>query len=179
MSGPTASPDAVRQQRAAAATRWRPGQVRLLLIAEAPPDAPDRYFYFEQVSEHDGLFRHVAEALLGSTPSRAEKPAALGTLRGLGVSLIDVSEDPVDRRHDLRPHIDGLVSRAAALRPEHVILIKANVHNEVLGPLRAVGLPVSAVRVPFPGQGQQAKFKERFAVALEGIGWQQPAAATR
>jgi hypothetical protein len=41
--------------------------VRLLLVAEAPPAALDRYFYFEDVPRHDSLFRYVARAILESS----------------------------------------------------------------------------------------------------------------
>jgi hypothetical protein len=38
-----------RKRREEAAARYRPDSVDLLLVAEAPPSALDRYFYFEDV----------------------------------------------------------------------------------------------------------------------------------
>jgi hypothetical protein len=49
--------DPAPRRRARAARRYRPEKVDLLLVAEAPPSALDRYFYFEDVSEQDSLFR--------------------------------------------------------------------------------------------------------------------------
>jgi hypothetical protein len=52
----TGTADEARARRAEAAARYRPKAVRLLLVAEAPPSALDRYFYFEDVPEQDSLF---------------------------------------------------------------------------------------------------------------------------
>src|SRR3954447_25398700 len=60
-----------RQRRGHAAAAYRPRDVRLLLIAEAPPSDLDRYFYFEQVRDQDSLFRYVVQTVLREAPSRA------------------------------------------------------------------------------------------------------------
>ncbi len=82
-------PKKARERRARAARRYKPDDVKTLLVAEAPPASPERYFYFEDVREHDSLFRHVAEAILGETPPRDEKARALAQLRERGVFLIE------------------------------------------------------------------------------------------
>ncbi|HMH47794.1 MAG TPA: hypothetical protein VK538_08775, partial [Solirubrobacteraceae bacterium] len=66
-----------RQRRDAAAAKYRPKVVELLLIAEEPPSSLERYFYFEEVRDQDSLFRHVARAVLAIEPSRAEKASEL------------------------------------------------------------------------------------------------------
>ena len=53
--------------------KYRPKAIDLLLIAEAPPCSEDRYFYFDDVREHDWLFRYVIKGLFGVTPPRDEK----------------------------------------------------------------------------------------------------------
>jgi hypothetical protein len=60
--------EAARQRRSEAALRYKPALVKLLLIAEAPPSALDRYFYFEDVRDKDSLFRYVAKAVLSCEP---------------------------------------------------------------------------------------------------------------
>lgn len=154
------------ERRTVAAARYRPDVVRCLLVAEAPPAAVDRYFYFEDVREQDSLFRHVAEGVLGSKPERAGKRQALEALRDQGYLLIDLCGEPVVSRADLPKHVPDLVRRAVESQPERVILIKANVFDLAFGPLTAAGLPVVPVRIPFPGSGQQARFKVAFAAAL-------------
>ena len=157
------------RRRADAAKRWQPEVVDLLIVAQTPPRALDRYFYFEDVAEHDGLFRYVAKALLGAAPSRADKPAALAQLRDCGVFLVDVKVDPYDPRA-LASCVDDLVQRCTALAPRAIVLVKADVHDVALAPLRHAGLAVVDVRVPFPGSGQQRKFEAAFARALDAAG---------
>lgn len=60
-----------RERRNRAARRLKPEQVKLLLVAEAPPATLDRYFYFPDVPDHDSLFRYVARGVLQAEPTRA------------------------------------------------------------------------------------------------------------
>ena len=157
--------EATKRRRQAAA-KYRPRHIDLLLVAEAPPSALERYFYFENVREQDALFRYVCKLLLGFIPSREQKPEALSRLRERGVFLIDLREDPLDE-DGLASGVPSLVERARALRPRKIILIKATVYDAAFAALQKAGLPVVAERVPFPGSGQQRRFEEAFARALE------------
>ncbi|HVM34101.1 MAG TPA: winged helix-turn-helix domain-containing protein [Actinomycetota bacterium] len=160
-----------KKKRARAAARYRPERVRLLLIAEAPPDSEERYFYLEGVRDKDSLFRYVAKGILGYVPDRASKPTALSELKDRGVFLIDASEGPLgDRSLDADPI--ELILRCEALQPEHIILIKVNVYDDLFAPLKAAGLPVVDVRMPFPGSGQQKRFEAAFKEALAMAGWE-------
>lgn len=163
--------DNARRRREAAAGRYRPQQVELLLVAEAPPSSLDRYFYFEDVLEQDSLFRYVVQTVLNEAPSRAQKAEQLGRLRDRGVYLIDLKTDPKVADESLDGCVRGLVERATALEPRHVITIKATVRDLCQAPLRAAGLDVVDERVPFPGSGQQRRFTEAMTRALRSIGW--------
>lgn len=136
-----ATANEARRRREQAAAKYRPEVVQLLLIAEAPPSALDRYFYFEDVTRHDSPFGHVARAVLAIEPSRSEKPRQLRHLADRGVFLIDLKPDPKKPGEKLAAYVPDLVSRAIALRPRHVITIKANVCDLVQQPLRDAGLP--------------------------------------
>ena len=98
--------EAAAARRRTAAARYRPDVIDLLLVAEAPPSALDRYFYFEDVLTHDSLFRHVVEGVLGDKPTRDKAPYldemcrillisvgaydhAYGALRAAGLPVID------------------------------------------------------------------------------------------
>jgi hypothetical protein len=155
----------LREKRARAARRYKPARVKTLLVGEAPPNSPDRYFYFEDVGEHDSLFRYVAKGVLGVGSSRAQKGEQLAKLRGGGLFLIDLMLDP-KTAEDHDDHVPGLIRRVKRLRPKKVILIKAPVFDAAYGPLLEAGLPVVGERVPFPGSGQQRRFEEAFARAL-------------
>src|SRR5438477_11402067 len=108
-------------RRRAAAERYRPAHVRLLLIAESPPPLLSRYFYFEDVEHHDGLFYDVLKALTGAVrPERGEKALYLAELMALGVFLTDMREDPLDSR-PLPDLVEPLIDRCRMLAPEKII----------------------------------------------------------
>src|SRR5947207_236311 len=87
-------PRTTSQRREQEARRYKPAKIKLLLIAEAPPSALDRYFYFDDVREQDSLFRYVCRGVLGQEPSREGKAELLAELRDKGVFLIDLQEEP-------------------------------------------------------------------------------------
>jgi hypothetical protein len=166
-SGATSEAAAARARRDRAARKYRPTAVKLLLVAEAPPSSLDRYFYFEDVSTQDSLFRYVARAILKVEPTRETKPDLLARLRDRGVFLIDLKRDPVsDERSSLVEEVPGLVQRARRLAPERIIVVKSSVFDLVRGALLGAGLPLVDEPVPFPGSGQQRRFEESFARAL-------------
>ena len=153
------------RQRARAAARYKPEPIDLLIVAEAPPSEPSRYFYFEDVRTQDALFRYVASTILGERPTRENKPDLLLKLRDRGVFLIDLKLDPADGS-PLARHVPALVERCRALRPRAVILIKTTVYDAAYRPPRTSRTPVVDERIPFPGSGQQKRFEEAFTRAL-------------
>ena len=152
---------AARRRREQAAARYRPARVETLLVSEAPPSALDRYFYFEDVTEHDSLFRHVVEAVLGEKPTRDKAPY-LDELRERGWFLIHMSQDPFRDRAVLPPLLPDLLARCEELAPRRVVVIGAPLFDLVHRPMRSAGLPVVDVRLPYPGSGQQRRFLEGF-----------------
>lgn len=160
-----------RRRRDAAAAKFKPEPIELLLVAEAPPSSLDRYFYFEDVRDQDSLFRHVVRATLAIEPSRTKKASELQQLADRGVFLIDLKPEPKSPGETLEAYVPDLAIRAAALNPRHVLTIKANVCDLAQQPLRAAGLQVVDQRVPFPGSGQQRRFLEAMASALDSIHW--------
>jgi hypothetical protein len=164
---PTSDAVAARRRRERAAQKYRPAVVKLLLVAEAPPAAVDRYFYFEDVSTQDSLFRYIARGILKVEPERGNKEQLLSRLRDRGVFLIDLKRDPVTQgRGSLVEEVPGLVRRARRLDPAKIIVVKSSVFDLVRGPLLDAGLPLVDERVPFPGSGQQRRFEKSFARAL-------------
>jgi hypothetical protein len=165
---PGSDPEAASKARGAAAARYRPDKIALLLVAEAPPADLERYFYFEDVREHDALFRYVTKGILGHEVARSEKAQALSDLRDRGVFLVDLHSDPVTRRSRTAEEsaVLDLLDRVRQLAPERVILIKANVYDAAYQTLREGGVPVVDERIPFPSSGQQRRFDDGFARAL-------------
>lgn len=159
--------DADLRRRRQAAARYKPAAIDLLLVAEAPPKSPDRYFYFTDVREQDSLFRYVYRVLLAREPSRVDKHGLLEELRDHGVFLIDLKETPVDGT-PLMDFVPALVERCRELKAQRIVLIKATVFDAAYQHLKAAGLPVSNVPVPFPGSGRQQEFLESFGRAVAG-----------
>lgn len=164
--------------------RWKPEHVRLLLIAESAPDdggdiANRRFFYDDNLTRHDGLFREVVKALfavdeLKSGPD-AKRPW-LERLRDAGVYLTDLAPSPVnysspsERDAILAKNIEAAVDRILELGPDGVVLVKKNVFEHLQGPLLAAGQPLLHDEfIPFPGSGQQKRFRERFLAAAKRL----------
>ena len=157
---------AAAERRRSAAQRYRPDEIDLLLVAEAPPSALDRYFYFEDVLTHDSLFRYVVRGVLGETPTRDKAPY-LDELRERGVFLVHLSEEPFSAWEQVVPRcLPGLVRRCRELRPRRVVLVGARTYDHTYDALDAAGLPVIDVRLPYPGSGQQRRFLEGFTHAM-------------
>jgi len=156
------------KKRLAAAEKYKPKKVRLLLVAEAPPCDTDRYFYFEDVDRHDWLFRYVWEGLTGEKPERDAKAEHLAEMRRMGVFMVDLHEANISQPKlaQLSPEVPGLVKRCKALKPERIVLIKSIVYDAAYAALLEAGLPVVDARIPFPASGQQKKFLELFREAV-------------
>jgi hypothetical protein len=161
--------------------RWEPEHVRLLLIAESAPDdggdiANRRFFYDESLTGKDALFREVVRALYDDPPLVSGPDAKTPWLKKLkhdGVYLIDLAPVPVnyhtplERADALQLNIEATISRAAELQPDGVVLVKQNVFGLLQNPVLEAGLSLLHDDfIPFPGSGQQKRFRERFAAAL-------------
>lgn len=169
------APDAIARRNKAAA-KYKPRKVKLLLLGEAPPCDTERYFYFEDVPKHDWLYIYVCKALFGETPVarlRAEKAAYLTRMHDRGVYLIDLAaggmKDPTPKK--LQPLVPDAVTRAKALKPEAVILIKSQIYDVAFDAMRDAGLNAIDARIPFPASGQQPAFLREFRRALDQAGW--------
>lgn len=157
--------------------KYKPHHVKILLVAEAPPDAIERFFYYENVPSHDWLFLGVAQALY---PQLKEKYLATGRDAGLkkqilrklrsdGFYLLDLSNLPLTLSGmHLSAQLPGLVEKVSEAVSEDtkIILIKANVYDLAYQYLKDAGLSVINKRIPFPGQGGQALFQAGFKHAL-------------
>lgn len=165
----------------AARRRYRPDPIRVLLIAEAPPCKRERFFYFEDVPVQDSLFLQVMQVLypqqkqayLAGGREPEDKRALLERFRDDGFYLEDLHEEPtsVSTLSDAEAAA-GLVTRLDGLDPATpIVLIKASVYDAAAPVLRDAGFDrVMPQRLPFPGSGNQGKFRVGFAEALEDLG---------
>lgn len=172
----------LRQRYAAARNRFRPREVRCLLVSEAPPCSLDRQFYLTDVKKQDSLFLEVMgvlypeakQAYLASGRDSGRKAELLQRFADDGLLLLDLWELPFG----LEPLPPEAALRSLAVRLQRlvtpstpIILVKANVYDTCFLPLSGQGYNVVPIRMPFPGSGQQRVFRALFSKALAAIKW--------
>ncbi len=168
----------LKKQLEKARQKYKPETVKFLLVAEAPPDSLERFFYYDNVRQHDYLFLGVAEALypkpkeqfLLSGRSREIKNSILQTLQQDGFYLLDLSELPLSLLDtDLQSQLPSLVEKINSVADDNtqIILIKANVYDVAFDYLKQKIKNVINQRITFPGQGGQRKFQDEFKQALK------------
>ena len=167
----------------------RPDVVRVLFIAESPPQRNRRgrwsYFYLPEErppgEDASSLFWALAEVLAlpescGRTYADAlrdrvrTKRALLEEFRARGLWLVDAAKCAVNGVTDEKAR-HRAVSRCAehwlwrelrALEPEHIVLVKATVRDLLEPMLTRWGFGprlLLSERIPHPGSGQRANFR--------------------
>jgi radical SAM superfamily enzyme YgiQ (UPF0313 family) len=156
-----------------AAEKYRPKWVRVLFVAEAPPSAVERYFFFEEVLREDWLWIALMKAIYPSewTNAKIERPRKRAWLEKFKRSqywLIDAVKAPISgsdskRVQLVRSNTLMLIEEVKEINPEQIVLIKATVYKALFHTFREVHLPVvDQEPLPFPSTGQQAVFHQAF-----------------
>lgn len=171
---------ALKLQLRTARNKYKPKKVRYLLIAEAPPNCLDRFFYYEHVPNHDYLFLALAQAfypkdksnyILGGRNSDKKRQILL-RLKADGIYLLDLSEVPKSVHPNLKSNLANLIARIKKVmnRNTKIILIKSNVYSLAFDFLKNKGIDrVADVKIPFPAYGQQQVFQEQFRKAINSF----------
>jgi hypothetical protein len=157
---------------------YKPTRIRILFIAEAPPDSIDRFFYYPTVRKADFLFLGIIEALypglkenfLKSGRATEVKKVILEKFMHDGFYLIDLSELPLSLiNSDLSDQVPELLNKINLLinTKTQIIIIKANVFNLIFNHIKLSGFQnIIEIKIPFPGQGHQREFQTIFRKAL-------------
>lgn len=151
-------------RRRMAAQKYRPNRIRLLLIAESPPQDPARYFYFEDAKSADGLFDAVCEVLFEG--ERADKPTALKELKRRGVFVVELKPDSPRGESKLAPYVAPFLINLETLGPEQIVLIGDEVYAAAHRAIEKAGLPGVDVKVPDLAAGDGASFRNKLRQAL-------------
>jgi hypothetical protein len=163
-----------------ARNKFKPPQIKTLLVAEAPPCSLDRYFYFEDVPTQDSLFLEVMGVLypdqkvryLVSGRDPDLKRELLESFKEDGYWLMDLSEIPTSLLNDpIGGCVPSLLKRMEKDIESNtqIVLIKANVYDTCYEPLISNGYKVHNERIPFPGSGQQRVFREKFLKVIRSF----------
>lgn len=160
--------------------KYKPRQVRTVLIAEGPPNSLERHFYFEDVKKHDSLFLEIMEVLypeqkqryLSSKRDTLLKTELLESFQEDGYWLLHLSEIPCSLNNaPLQTLVPSLLLRLEKeiSKETPVILIKSSLYDLCYETLVLHRYNVINERIPFPGSGQQGVFREKFRKALASI----------
>ena len=158
-------------KRKAAAQSYKPKKVETLFIAEAPPCKEDWYFYYEDVRKQDSLWIELTKAIyktdFGETRfERTRKDYWLKRFCDDGYFLIDAVETPTVSPSIIQDNAPKLIKRIKEIDPEGIVLIKKSVYENLYQRLNREGFLVMNKMIPFPGSGQQVKFRSAMSEAL-------------
>lgn len=164
--------------------QYKPDHIKLLLIAESPPPAPEiggsRHFYrATPVRRDDRLFVNTIKALYPEASALTEaqiepnKEMWLRRFQADGRYMIEALE--VSQRHSItkeqrqakiRAALPRLIERVRHLAEADtkIILIKSNVFEVAAEPLREAGFTVlNRELVDYPGRFNQRDYREKLA----------------
>jgi hypothetical protein len=170
-----------KRKRDAARECFRPRKIEFLLVAESPPSALERYFYFYPVEEKDGLFVETMKVLyqVCDVPKlRENKKQYLERFKNSSFFLIDAVDMPIPRGSSKRRAVFGDLSR---LRGElgqlcsdpdtKLILISASVYG-IAESLKRGGLNViNTEMIDFPVCNHQQQFRDKLSCLLHAHDW--------
>jgi hypothetical protein len=162
---------------------YTPARPKVIFVLESPPVSGE-YFYNPAGRLKESLFRAMMHDVLEIAPET--KAQGLGEFAARGFLLIDATYTPVNgyREGPVRDKIvvDGFHFLVEELQKyaraeTRVILVKKNVCNLLarrLKDLNRFHILNSEDIIPFPGSGQQARFREIIRHTL-GLGLQHDA----
>jgi len=157
---------------------YQPPIIKCLLIAEAPPDSIERFFYYTHVKTADYLFLGISGVLYPEKKKKyidwgrpwSIKKEILSQFQLDGFYLIDLLDIPLklfkgNLSEKVEPKIQEIQGLISLDIP--IIITKSNVYDIIHNPLVSSGFTnVSNIRIPFPGQGWQIEFSNKFRKAL-------------
>ncbi len=169
--------------------KYLPKEIRIIFIAEAPPENIERFFYYEDVKTGDALFINLMRVLYpelreenhGTIENiRHNKASLLKRFQNDGYYLIDALPEPISlklsskervkliekRKEDIADEIHALLGDTPSKTPvddRGVVLIKATVFDALeqylLNERQALVLN-SQFKVPFPSHGHTTAFAD-------------------
>lgn len=154
--------------------KYRPEHIKLIFIAEAPPCAEDRFFYFEDILSGDSLFLHIIRAVFPDLEDwetkqiRARKEELLYRFMDSGYFLEDSVSHSIPKGTTakgkelaVKDGQEDLIKRLERYkRTSKFVLLSAIAFRVNYEPLKKLGFNIlNDFMLPFPGSGQQTKFK--------------------
>ena len=144
--------------------RYRPVDLRLLFVGEAPP-ASGRFFY----QGDSGLYRAMRDAFRAIDPSITDE-SFLAVFRRSGCYLIDACPQAVDqldwpsRRAACLASEPSLCRRIKRLQPRAIVTLVRSIHANVERATNCAGWHGPLLDLPYPGRW--IRHREKFLDAL-------------
>ena len=144
--------------------RYRPAQVRLLFIGEAPP-ASGKFFY----RQDSGLYRAMRDAFRMLDPAITDG-GFLAAFQNLGCYLIDACPQPVDqldakaRREACRASEPSLARAIQGLQPDAIATLVRSIRGNVERATALAEWTGPLIDLPYPGRW--VRHREAFLSAL-------------
>ena len=167
--------------------RYRPAEIKYLLLAESPPlSQPDqfRFFYYPGKEWWDFFFRSVMVVVFPefkTSYKKGDKGKWLDRFKEAGFFMMDAVDTPINtitEKERERVILSEIKARIAAIgnlvsKKTPIFLIKKNIFNIFYPILMEQGFNICHDEIiPFPSTGQQERFKQRFKRLLDGLGYQ-------
>ena len=167
-----------------AAQKYNPDKIKILFIAESPPFKEEgealRYFYFENVTKRDSLFRNIMQVLFPEEyddfKKSKDKVPLLNKFKENGFFLIDACDYPINQyknrtRDDLiNKDFPKLLQKIKTVIDDDtkIILIKKNIYVLLFYRLKSEGINViNTEHLDFPSSGHQLEFKIKLTNLLK------------
>ncbi len=158
--------------------KYRPENIKLMFIAEAPPSAEERFFYYEDLTKGDSLFLYVIRSVFPDLKNesvpllRAKKAELLKRFMLEGYFLEDAVAFPILQGTRSRDKISTIERSFTSLNKRiekykdttKMVLISSTVFSAINSKMKYREYYVlNKTAIPFPGSGQQKRFEEEIA----------------
>lgn len=154
---------------------YLPQKIGVLFIAEAKPDSPKRFFYYDKVADKDYLYIHLMRALYGYHKQdeqwlRDNKHEILKRFKSDGYYLIDAVDEinastkPAARIKAIKANAGNKIAEIESLLSKYgsestrIVIIKATVFTALYELLKNKFNVVNERPIYFPSHGNQGAF---------------------
>jgi hypothetical protein len=142
--------------------RYRPQRIATLFVGESPP-ASGKFFYCANTTLARSMKAAMTAAGLCNDDNFLER------FKANGWYLDDLCLEPVnwlarsERRRKWLEAQGGLVARIRVYKPRAIVSVLLAIRDIVEAAAKVAGSDAELFAVPFPGMGQQARFREAMA----------------
>ena len=145
--------------------RYRPERIATLLVGESAP-ASGEFFYFGNTALAREMARAMTAAGLISSGDFPEQFKARGSVSRRPRTDAGQSAGKAARKKQCRDAQKSLAKRIEKYRPRAIVSLLLSIEDIVEDAAIAAGSDAPRYAVPFPGNGQQARFRKEMARLL-------------